>query len=110
MTGWVDALRLRVHVGESDRLGAAGAADAIVRMARDAGLAGATVLRGLEGFGEHEEIHSARVLAISSDLPLVVELVDVPERVEAFLLRLETRLDVGTATLEKVRMRRFGVD
>lgn len=95
---------LRIFVGESDRWGSQPLAEAIVRRAREEGLAGATVLRGLEGFGAHSRIHSAKILRLSEDLPIVVEIVDRPERIDAFLPLLDEMVREGMITLEKVHI------
>ena len=72
--------------------------------ARAAGLAGATVIRGLEGFGAHSRLHTTRILRLSEDLPVVVEIVDNADRIEAFLPALDEMVDEGMVTLEKVRV------
>ena len=95
---------LRIFIGESDRWEGKPLYEAIVRRAREEGLAGATVLRGLEGFGAHSRVHTARILRLSADLPIVVEIVDRPERVEAFLPLLDEMVGEGMMTLEKVRV------
>ncbi len=95
---------LRIFIGESDRWGNQPLTEAIVRRAREEGLAGATVLRGLEGFGAHSRIHSAKILRLSEDLPVVIEIVDRPERIEAFLPVLDEMVDEGMMTLEKVHI------
>jgi len=77
-----DGQLLRVFIGESDRSGGRPLYEAIVRKARERGLAGATVLRGLEGFGAKSRIHTAKILRLSEDLPIVIEIVDRPERIE----------------------------
>ena len=95
---------LRIFVGESDRWEGKPLYDAIVRKARESGLAGATVLRGLEGFGAHSRIHTARILRLSEDLPMVVEIVDKPARIQAFLPVLDKMVGEGLITLEKVHI------
>jgi uncharacterized protein len=99
-----EGLLLRVFVGDSDRFAGEPLYEAIVRRAREAGLAGATVLRGVEGFGAHSRIHTARILRLSQDLPIVVEIVDRADRIEAFLPELDEMVGEGMATLEKVRV------
>ena len=76
----------------------------IVRKARQDGLAGATVLRGLEGFGAHSRVHTAKILRLSSDLPIVVEIVDSAEKIEAFLPAIDAAVGEGMATVEKVEV------
>lgn len=95
---------LRIFIGESDRWEGRPLYEAIVRRAREAGLAGATVLRGMEGFGAHSRVHTARILRLSADLPIVIEIVDRPERIEAFLPLLDEMVTEGMITLEKVRI------
>jgi PII-like signaling protein len=95
---------LRVFIGESDRWHGQPLSEAIVRRARELGLAGATVLRGLEGFGAHSRIHTSSILRLSQDLPIVVEIVDKRERIEAFLPELDEMVHEGMITVEKVRV------
>ncbi len=96
---------LRIFISESDKHEGAPLYDWIVRPAREHGLAGATVLRGLQGYGASSRMHSAKILRLSSDLPLVVEMVDTAERIEAFLPVIDHALDRGLATVEKVHIR-----
>jgi len=96
---------LRIFVGENDRHGGVPLYEWIVREARHAGLAGATVLRGVEGFGAHSRLHTARVLGLSSDLPIVIEIVDTREKIEAFLPVIDDAIEEGLATIEKVEVR-----
>jgi PII-like signaling protein len=95
---------LRIFVGESDRHAGKPLYEAIVRQAREAGLAGATVLRGLEGFGAHSRLHTAKILRLSQDLPIVIEIVDKEERIQAFLPLLDSMVDEGMITVEKVHI------
>ncbi len=95
---------LRIFVGESDRWEGKPLHEAIVRMARKAGLAGATVLRGFAGFGAHSRIHTAKILRLSEDLPIVIEIVDKPERIQGFLPKLDETVREGLITLEKVHV------
>lgn len=95
---------LRIFIGESDRWHGQPLSGAIVRRARELGLAGATVLRGLEGFGAHSRIHTSSILRLSQDLPIVVEIVDQRERIEAFLPVLDEMVHEGMITVEKVRV------
>lgn len=96
---------LRIFIGESDRHEGIPLYEWIVRQARGHGLAGATVLRGLEGFGAHSRIHTAKILRLSTDLPLVIEIVDTREKIEAFLPAIDGAIGEGLATLEKVEIR-----
>ena len=77
----------------------------IVREARRRGLAGATVLRGLEGFGAHSRLHTARILRLSTDLPIVIEIVDTIDKIDAFLPLIDEAIGEGLATVEKVQIR-----
>lgn len=95
---------VRIFTGESDRWGGKPLYEAIVRKAREQGLAGATVLRGLEGFGAASRIHTARLLRLSEDLPIVVEIVDKTERIQAFMPALKAMVGEGLITLETVRI------
>jgi len=98
---------LRIFIGESDRHEGKPLFEAIVQLARKRGLAGATVLRGLEGFGAHSRVHTAKLLRLSEDLPIVIELVDKPDRIEAFLPDLDAMVVEGMITLEKVRIIKY---
>ncbi|HEV2844697.1 MAG TPA: DUF190 domain-containing protein [Thermoanaerobaculia bacterium] len=99
-----EGLLVRIFVGESDRWEGAPLYDAIVQRARDKGLAGATVLKGIEGFGAHNFIHTARIQLHAEDLPIVIEIVDQREKVEAFLPELDELISEGLVTLEPVRV------
>ena len=99
-----EAQLLRIFIGESDKYHGRPLYQAIVEEARQRGMAGATVLRGTLGFGAHSRIHSAKVLRLSEDLPMVVEIVDKPERIDAFLPDLEKMISEGLVTLEKVQV------
>ncbi len=96
---------LRIFIGESDRHEGMPLFEWIVRRAREEGLAGATVLRGLEGFGAHSRLHTAKILRLSSDLPIVIEIVDAEEKIEAFLPKIDDAIEEGLATIEKVEVR-----
>jgi uncharacterized protein len=104
-----EGVLLRIFVGESDRDpgGDRPLYDAIVRRAREAQLAGATVLKGPMGFGRHSRLHSAKVLALSTDLPIVIEIVDSEERVQAFLPLVDDLVREGLVTLEAVRVIKY---
>lgn len=92
---------LRIFVGETDRWKGAPLYESIVRRE---GLAGATVLRGLEGFGAHSRIHTANILRLSDDLPVVVEIADRPDRIDGFLPILDEMVEEGMVTLETVHI------
>jgi PII-like signaling protein len=99
------ATLLRIFVGSRDRHGGETLFDAIVREARESGLAGATVFEGFMGFGANSVLHHASVWHISQDLPIIIEIVDQPANVAAFLPRLETLLSgAGLVTLETVQV------
>jgi PII-like signaling protein len=95
---------LRIFIGESDRWHGRPLAEAIVRTAREAGLAGATVLRGVEGFGANSRIHTTKILRLSEDLPVVIEIVDQTERIQAILPTLDAMVGEGLITLERVHV------
>jgi PII-like signaling protein len=95
---------LRIFIGESDKHDGMPLYEWIVREARRQGLAGATVLRGLEGFGAHSRLHTAKILRLSTDLPIVVEIVDTQDKIEAFLRSTDHAISEGLATLEKVEV------
>jgi uncharacterized protein len=96
---------LRIFIGESDRHAGMALYEWLLRQARQHGLAGATVLRGLAGFGAHSRIHTARILRLSTDLPIVVEIVDTIEKIEAFLPLVDSAISEGLATIERVEVR-----
>jgi PII-like signaling protein len=104
MRSEADGQLLRIFVGESDRWEGKPLYEAIVRRARAAGLAGATVLRGLEGFGAHSRLHTTRILRLSEDLPIVIEIVDEAPKIDAFLPELDELVAEGMVTLENVRV------
>jgi len=95
---------LRIFIGEGNRWHGKPLYEAIVQRAREAGLAGATVLRGLMGYGAKSRIHTAKVLRLSEDLPIVVEIVDRSDRIQAFLPLLDEMVEDGMVTLEKVQV------
>lgn len=95
---------LRIFIGESDRWRGKPLAEAIVLRAREEGLAGATVLRGLEGYGARSRVHKASILRLSEDLPLVVEIVDRRDAIDRFLPILDEMVGEGLITIEKVRV------
>jgi hypothetical protein len=101
------ALLLRIHIGESDRHENHPLYEAIVLKAREAQLAGATVLRGPMGFGKSSTLHTAKILRLSADLPMVIEIVDAEDKIEAFLPTLEGMVGDGLVTLEKVRVVKY---
>jgi PII-like signaling protein len=102
------ALLLRIFIGENDRADGHPLYEAIVIKARERGLAGATVLRGPLGYGHASRLHSAKILRLSSDLPMVVEIVDAEDKIEAFLPLLDQMMSGGIVTVERVQVRRYG--
>ncbi|MBN2475945.1 MAG: DUF190 domain-containing protein [Pirellulales bacterium] len=99
-----EAELLRIFIGESDRFRGKPLYEAIVQEARHRGMAGATVLRGLMGFGAHSRMHTAKILRLSEDLPIVVEIVDQPKRIAEFLPELDLMIEEGLVTLERARV------
>ena len=99
-----DGSLLRIFIGESDRYGHHPLYEAIVLKAREKGLAGATVLRGVMGFGKHSILHTAKILRLSEDLPMVIEIVDDPKKIEDFLPVLDEMIKDGLVTLEPIRV------
>src|SRR6266508_2905263 len=99
-----EAVLLRIFVGESDRYEHHPLYEAIVLKARELHLAGATVLRGPMGFGKSSRLHSAKILQLSMDLPLVIEIVDSEEKIRAFLPLLDEMMSGGMVTLERVQV------
>lgn len=99
-----DAMLLRIFIGETDRWKHQPLYEAIVLKAREMHLAGATVTRGLMGFGKSSRLHTAKILRLSMDLPLVIEIVDTEEKMEAFLPVLDEMMQGGLVTMEKVRV------
>ena len=102
-----DATLLRIYIGENDRFEHRPLYEAVVMKARELHLAGATVLRGPLGFGASSRLHTAKILRLSMDLPVVVEIVDSNEKIEAFLPVLDGMLAGGLVTLEKVKAIRY---
>ena len=99
-----DALLLRIFIGESDRHRHRPLYEAIVLKAREMNLAGATVLRGPMGYGASSRIHTAKIIQLSMDLPLIVEIVDTEEKINGFLPVLDEMMNGGLVTLEKARV------
>lgn len=100
----VEATLLRIFIGDSDRHKHQPLYEAIVMKARELHLAGATVLKSPMGFGKNSHIHTAKILQLSTDLPLVIEIVDLPEKIAAFLPVLDEMMDGGLVTMEKVQV------
>lgn len=102
-----EAVLLRIFLGESDRWHHQPLYEAIVLKAREQHLAGATVLRGPMGFGKSSRLHTAKILRLSMDLPLVIEIVDTEEKIRAFLPVLDQMFQSGLVTLEKVQVLQY---
>ena len=99
-----ESMLLRIFIGESDKAGGKPLYQVIVEEARKRGMAGATVLRGFLGFGANSRIHTSKVLRLSEDLPVVIEIVDTEKRIESFLPDLDKMIGEGLITLEKVKV------
>lgn len=98
---------LRIFIGESDQWDHKPLYEELVRKAREMGLAGATVIRGIEGFGANSHLHTTRILRLSEDLPLVIELVDTSENVDRFLAEVDDMIEDGMVTVERVEVRKY---
>ncbi|QPC44898.1 DUF190 domain-containing protein [Kaustia mangrovi] len=106
-----EAVLLRIFIGEEDRVDGGPLHEAIVLKAREMQLAGATVLRGAMGFGHSSRLHTSKILRLSEDLPLIVEIVDSEDKIDAFLPVLEGLMTGGASalvTLEKARVLQYG--
>jgi PII-like signaling protein len=102
-----DAMLLRIFIGEDDKFRGRPLYEAIVLQAREMHLAGATVLRGPMGFGRSSRLHTAKILRLSEDLPLVIEIVDSEEKIQGFLPILDGMMQGGLVTLEKAKVLRY---
>jgi uncharacterized protein len=98
---------VRIFIGEDDRWNHQPLYEAIVRLARERGLAGATVIRGIEGFGKSSHLHTTRILRLSEDLPLIVEIVDTVEKIDPFLDEVDAMVSGGMITVERVEVRAY---
>lgn len=107
MSPLLDAVLIRVFICETAKIEGKPVYELIVQKARELNLAGATVLRGILGFGAHSRIHTAKLLTLSEDLPLVVEIVDTEENVNRLLPFLDNTLKEGLITLENIKMIRY---
>ena len=105
-----DAVLLRIFFGEDQKFGNIPLYEAIVLKAREMHLAGATVLRGPMGFGHSSRIHTAKILRLSEDLPIVIEIVDAEEKINALVAVLDGMIGSGLITLEKVKVLKYGAD
>ncbi len=102
------AVLLRIFIGEDDKFDASPLYEAIVLKARELHLAGATVLRGPMGFGPSSRLHTTKILRLSEDLPLVIEIVDSEDKINGFLPALDGMMSSGLVTLEKVQVLQYG--
>ncbi|ARP99866.1 DUF190 domain-containing protein [Pseudorhodoplanes sinuspersici] len=103
-----DAVLLRIFIGEDDKFEQKPLYEAIVLKARELQLAGATVLRGPMGYGHSSHLHTTKILRLSQDLPLVIEIVDTQEKIDGFLQTLNGMMASGLVTLEKVQVLQYG--
>ena len=103
-----DALLLRIFIGEDDKANGGPLYEAIVLKAREMGLAGATVLRGPMGFGHSSVLHTTKILRLSQDLPLIIEIVDNADKIEALIAAIEPIMGSALVTTEKVKVIRYG--
>ena len=99
-----EATKLTIYIGDSDKHGRKPLHLAIVELLHDEGISGATVLHGMEGYGAHKQIHTARILDLSGDLPVVVVAVDLSEKIEAVLPKLDEMIGQGLVTTEAVQI------
>jgi len=107
VNGFVEGQLLRIFVGERDMWHGRPLYAAIVEVLRDAGVAGASVFRGIEGFGAHHEIRVAQIFRFRGDLPILIEVVDTEASIAKLIPQLDAMLAEGTMTLERVEYRRF---
>ena len=98
------ATKLTIYVGDADKHGRKSLHLAIVELLHDEGISGATVLHGIEGYGAHKQIHTARILDLSGDLPVVIVAVDLPEKIEAVLPKLDEMIGQGLVTTEDAQI------
>jgi len=102
-----DGQLLRIFIGESDNWHGKPLYEAIILKAREMGIAGATMLRGMMGYGAASRIHTAKILRLSEDLPIVIEIVDSAEKIDALLPLIDEMVDEGMITLERVRVIKY---
>ena len=108
MTILGEAVLLRIFCGEDDRHGNQPLYEAIILKAREAGLAGATMMRGAMGFGHSSHLHTTKILRLSQDLPIIIEMVDSREKIEGFLPGLDGMMGSALVTMEEVQVLRYG--
>jgi len=102
-----EAVRLRIHIGANDTFAGEPLVDAIIRRAQQSGLAGATALRGIAGFGESSRLHRIELM-LSHDLPIVIDIIDEPDKIDAFLPAVQEMVGTGLVTREPVTVLRYG--
>ena len=102
-----EGMLLRIFIGETDRIGGKSLYEQIVHKARELGLAGATVVRGIMGFGADSRMHSAKILRLSEDLPIVIEIVDTEENLDKLIPFIDENVTEGLVTIEKVRVIKY---
>lgn len=102
-----DGKRLRIFVGENHRYKGVPLFEAIIKKAREQGLAGATIVKGVESFGSHHQIHTTKVLRLAEDMPMVIEIVDSPAKIDAFLPCLDEMMEEGTVTISDVKVIKY---
>jgi hypothetical protein len=105
-----DGYLLRIFIGESDKWHGRPLYEAIVLTARELHLAGATVLRGPMGFGAHSRLHTAKIMRLSEDLPIVIEIVDSKEKIDELMPRIDEMVQEGLVTLERVQVIKYRAD
>src|SRR5436309_13036359 len=105
-----DGMLLRIFLGELDKWHHQPLYEAIVLKARETGLAGATVLRGPMGFGAHSRMHTAKILRLSEDLPVIIEIVDSKEKIDALMPHIDQMVQDGSVTLERVQVIKYGAN
>lgn len=110
MTQYTDAKMLRLFIGEADRYDGHPLYEAIVLKAREMGMAGATVLRGPLGYGRTSRLHTTKILRLSDDLPLIIEIIDTADAIDRFIKETEPMLGSCLVTLENVQVVRYGHD
>lgn len=98
---------LRVFVGETDKYQGIPVYEWVLKKAKEHGLAGGTAVRGIAGFGAHSQMHSSKILDISANLPIVIEIIDMPDKIEQFLPFVEEAIKEGLATIEPAQIRIF---
>jgi PII-like signaling protein len=107
MTGFVVGQLLRIFVGEGDTWHGRPLHEAIVELLRREGVAGASVFRGIEGFGSHDEIHLAKIFSLRAKLPILIEVIDREEKIAGLIPRIDEMVREGAMTLERIEYRRF---